>query len=218
MGYICFVRCHSILQRIKWKRSDKVDELRVLRNKHTFKHLARNIECLTAFNNAYERAKNCFNVLKLPTTDLERIKKSFRRSNSPSTKGTTCFIFILSIIIVIVACGYFLIRVPKSHFRVLPTKPVHLIANRSLTVNAILQELKILGTTNRRSLTHLYISGNPGSGKSQLARLIGERYAVNSLDNESWFSIGSNAFVMTLNGRSLNDLLVSYVDFARRLD
>ena len=106
----------------------------------------------------------------------------------------------------------------KSNFRVLPTKPVHLVANRSLTVDAILHELKILDTKNRRSLTHLYISGNPGSGKSQLARLIGERYGIDSPENGSWFSGGTSVFVMTLNGRSLDDLLSSYVDFARRLD
>ena len=203
--------------------SNKVDELRDLRNKLYHKFASKHKIPDAAFDNAFKKVKNCFNVLKLPTTDVERIKNSLRRDNTPCTKYMTYFVAVMiisSIFIVFVA--YWLsfpkLLETKSNFRVLPTKPVHLVANRSLTVDAILQELKILNTKNRRSLTHLYISGNPGSGKSQLARLIGQRYGIDSPDNGSWFSTGTSVFVMTLNGRSLDDLLSSYVDFARRLD
>ena len=64
-------------------------------------------------------------------------------------------------------------------------------------------------------MTYLYISGNPGSGKSQLARLVGKRYATNFSRNRS---VDGSAFVMTLKGTSLPDILWSYNDFARRLD
>ena len=203
--------------------SNKVDELRDLRNKLSHKFASKHRMPDAAFDNAFKKVKNCFNVLKLPTTDVERIKNSLRRDNTPCTKYMTYFVAVMIIFsIFIVFVAYWLsfpkLLETKSNFRVLPTKPVHLVANRSLTVDAILQELKILDTKNRRSLTHLYISGNPGSGKSQLARLIGERYGIDSPENGSWFSGGTSVFVMTLNGRSLDDLLSSYVDFARRLD
>ncbi|CAB4023138.1 Hypothetical predicted protein [Paramuricea clavata] len=96
------------------------------------------------------------------------------------------------------------------------TRPVHLVANRSRTVNAILEDLQILSLRNNRALSYLYISGNPGSGKSQLARLVGQRYGT-SIPG-SWFRSSTSIFVMTLNGRSLHDILESYVDFAGRVN
>ena len=65
-----------------------------------------------------------------------------------------------------------------------------------------------------RALTHLYISGNPGSGKSQLARLVGQRFGSSSSEDCS----DDTDFVMTLKGTSLEDMLESYTDFARRLN
>ena len=53
----------------------------------------------------------------------------------------------------------------------------------------------------------MYISGPPGSGKLQIARLVGQQYSTN---------IGCT-FVMTINGRSLLQVLNSYIDFAYRM-
>ena len=63
-------------------------------------------------------------------------------------------------------------------------------------------------------MTYLYLSGNPGSGKSQLARLVGQGYGTNI--SGSWSD--NTSFVMTLKGRSTQDILESYANFARRLD
>ena len=71
----------------------------------------------------------------------------------------------------------------------------------------IAQELKQLRETNERRLSYLYISGNSGSGKSQLAGLVAEQIFKESRD----------AFVMTLNAANLDSLLDSYVCFARHL-
>ena len=92
-------------------------------------------------------------------------------------------------------------------FRILPPKPSHDVAARNDEVAKITQELKQLKETNEGRLSYLYISGNPGSGKSQLAGLVAEQIFMESTD----------AFVMTLNASNLDRLLDSYVSFARHL-
>ncbi|XP_044175406.1 uncharacterized protein LOC122958552 [Acropora millepora] len=92
-------------------------------------------------------------------------------------------------------------------FCILPPKPSHDIAARNGEVANITQVLKQLKETNESRLSYFYISGNPGSGKSQLAGLVAEQIFKQSTD----------AFVMTLNASNLDRLLDSYVSFARHL-
>ena len=92
-------------------------------------------------------------------------------------------------------------------FCILPPKPSHDIAARNGEVAKITQELKQLKETNEGRLSYLYISGNPGSGKSQLAGLVAEQI----------FTESKHAFVMTLNASNLDWVLDSYVSFARHL-
>ena len=198
--------------------SNKVDELRELRNKltHTIgpQHKISDIE----FENAYKKVQNCFKALRLSTARVDRITNSFKEKLITSFRKMTYFcLFVFIAGLLCSAFYYWFTNPPKSlyRFRVLPTRPVHLVAKRGQTVNyAILGELHNLSIGNNRSLTHFYISGNPGSGKSQLARLVGERYGANKLG--SWSD--STTFVMTLKGTSLGDILGSYADFARRVD
>ena len=76
----------------------------------------------------------------------------------------------------------------------------------------ISKQLEELKEANENRLSYLYISGNPGSGKSQLAGLVGKRYfdVVNSIPN-------STVFVMTANAESPSTLLESYISLARKL-
>ena len=76
----------------------------------------------------------------------------------------------------------------------------------------ITQQLKELKEANKSRLSYLYISGNPGSGKSQLAGLIAKRFFEEVKEIPS-----ATAFAMTLNAESLDTLLESYVSFARNL-
>ena len=92
-------------------------------------------------------------------------------------------------------------------FCILPPKPSHDVAARNDEVANITQELKQLKETNEGRLSYLYISGNPGSGKSQLAGLVAEQIFKKSTD----------AFVMTLNAANLERLLDSYISFTRHL-
>lgn len=99
-----------------------------------------------------------------------------------------------------------------SPFCILPPKPSHDVANRDREVAQITQQLKWLKSANENSLSYLYISGNPGSGKSQLAGLVAKRF----FDEAKEVSC-ITSFVMTVNAESPGSLLESYVSFARHL-
>jgi len=92
-------------------------------------------------------------------------------------------------------------------FCILPPKPSHDVAARNDEVAKITEVLRQLKETNESRLSYLYISGNPGRGKSQLAGLVAEQIFMESTD----------AFVMTLDASNLDRLLDSYVSFARHL-
>ena len=100
------------------------------------------------------------------------------------------------------------LRNEVSSFCILPPKPSHDVSGRDDEVNKTTQELKELKEGNKSRLSYLYISGNPGSGKSQLAGLVAERF---------FRAVTNTAFVMTLNAESLDSLLGSFVSFARQL-
>ena len=104
------------------------------------------------------------------------------------------------------------LRKEISSFCVLPPKPSHEVADRDREVAEIAKQLKELKKANENRLSYLYISGNPGSGKSQLAGLVAKRYSdvVNAIPNYT-------LFVMTVNAESPSTLLESYVSLARKL-
>ena len=97
-------------------------------------------------------------------------------------------------------------------FQILPPKPTHEVVHRSEKINEIKQDLQKLRDDNDGKLTYFYISGNPGSGKSQLSRHLGEDL-YKSVD---WRA--NAAYVMTLDASNLDSLLYSYEDFSRRLN
>ena len=99
-----------------------------------------------------------------------------------------------------------------SSFCILPPRPSHDIASRDFEVAEIIQQLKQLKSDNENKLSYLYISGNPGSGKSQLASLVAEHFFKEGKQISC-----ATSFVMTLNAESQDTLLESYVSFARRL-
>ena len=99
-----------------------------------------------------------------------------------------------------------------TSFCILPPKPSHDIGTRDRDVSEIAKQLRELKEANESSITYLYISGNPGSGKSQLARLVARRF----FDEAKEMPCGTS-FVMTLNAASPDSLLESYAFFARQL-
>lgn len=97
-------------------------------------------------------------------------------------------------------------------FCVLPPKPSHEVADRDCEVAEIAKQLKELKKANENRLSYFYISGNPGSGKSQLAGLVAKRF----FDEGTQIPF-STSFVMRINCESLSSLLESYSSFARKL-
>ena len=97
-------------------------------------------------------------------------------------------------------------------FCVLPPRPPHVIACRDCDVAKVTQKLLNLRRASENSLSYCYISGNPGSGKSQLAGLVAENFY-----KETRKATTAPSFVMTLNAENLESLLASYLSLARKL-
>ena len=97
-----------------------------------------------------------------------------------------------------------------SSFCILPPKPSHEVAPRHSYVSEIIIKLKELKRSTE--LSYLFISGNPGSGKSQMASLVAKRFL-----DEVKESTSTASFVMTLDAENSKTLLESYASFARHL-
>ena len=97
-------------------------------------------------------------------------------------------------------------------FCVLPPRPPHLIASRDYHVDKVTQKLLNLRKANGNTLSYCYISGNPGSGKSQLARLAAEKHYKEASKDTT-----APSFVMTLNAENPEALLTSYQSLARKM-
>nr|XP_058968598.1 uncharacterized protein LOC131795048 [Pocillopora verrucosa] len=97
-----------------------------------------------------------------------------------------------------------------SSFCILPPKPSHEVAPRHSHVSEVILKLKELKRSTE--LSYLFISGNPGSGKSQMASLVAKRFL-----DEVKESTSTASFVMTLDAENSKTLLESYATFARHL-
>ena len=97
-------------------------------------------------------------------------------------------------------------------FSVLPPRPPHVIASRDYHVDKVTQKLLKLRKANENTLSYCYISGNPGSGKSQLAGLVAEKYY-----KEASKDTNAPSFVMTLSAENPEALLTSYLSLARKM-
>lgn len=98
---------------------------------------------------------------------------------------------------------------PKS-FCVLPPQPSHDTTERTKEVDELYEEMQQLSSEKKEETTTVYLSGNPGSGKSVMARQVGEKWYHSDED--------MLRFVVTLNGSTLDTLMNSYVMFAERLN
>ena len=97
-------------------------------------------------------------------------------------------------------------------FCVLPPRPPHVIASRDCHVDKVTQKLLTLRKANENTLSYCYISGNPGSGKSQLAGLVAENFYKDAREDTT-----APSFVMTLNAENPEALLTSYLSLARKM-
>ncbi|XP_015766758.1 PREDICTED: uncharacterized protein LOC107345551 [Acropora digitifera] len=174
----------------------RVHDLRIFRNKvfaHSYKGEMGKLE----FQSALAKVQYAFQALGLSTVKIQEIRN---QTNFPNKHLNQCLEEMK------VLHDQLLSEIRP--FCILPPKPSHDVAARNDDVAKITQELKQLKENNESRLSFLYISGNPGSGKSQLAGLVAEQIFKESTD----------AFVMTLDASNLKRLLDSYVSFARHLE
>ncbi|XP_044175783.1 uncharacterized protein LOC114949393, partial [Acropora millepora] len=174
-----------------------VDDLREFRNE-VFAHLPQGQMSKPKFQTEIAKVEGAFETLGLSTAKIQEIRN---QENFPTRHLNQCLEEIKVL-------NDQLLNEIKP-FCTLPPKPSHDVAARNDEVAKITQELKQLKETNESRLSYLYISGNPGSGKSQLAGLVAEQIFMESTD--------AFIFVMTLNAANLDRLLDSYVSFARHL-
>ena len=97
-------------------------------------------------------------------------------------------------------------------FCVRPPIPRHVIASRDYHVDKVTQKLLNLRKANENTLSYCYISGNPGSGKSQLAGLAAEKFFKEASKDAT-----SPSFVMTLSAENPEALFTSYLSLARKM-
>ena len=179
-----------------------VDDLRKFRNE-VFAHVPQGQISKPNFQSALAKVQGAFQPLGLSSAKIQEIGN---QANFPTSH--------LKVIIKEVDRLKQQVKVLEDQLRsettpfcILPPKPSHDVAPRNDEVAKITEVLKQLRETNESRLSYLYISGNPGSGKSQLAGLVAKKIFKQSTD----------AFVMTLNAANLDRLLDSYVSFARHL-
>ena len=185
----------------------KVDDLRKFRNKD-FAHMPRGHLTDAEFQNAISKVDVAFQALGLSTDKIQVIRN---QTNFPTEelKNVLKKVEDLKREVEVLEAQ---LNKEISSFCVLPPKPSHEVVDRESEVAGITKQLEELKEANENRLSSLYISGNPGSGKSQLAGLVGKRYfdEVNSIPN-------STVFVMTVNAESPSTLLESYISLVRKL-
>ncbi|CAH3187279.1 unnamed protein product [Porites lobata] len=187
--------------------SKNVDDLRNFRNKE-FAHMPQGSLSESDFQNAISKVDVAFQALSLPTVKIQDLKyqKSF------PTKDLTKILKEVDNLKQEVQVLEDQLQNEAPSFCVLPPKPSHEIGGRESEVAKIVQQLRELNESSDNRLSYLYISGNPGSGKSQLAGLVAKRFY-----DEVKEMPGGSSFAMTLNATSPDSLLVSYTSLARHL-
>ena len=192
-----------------------VDDLRKFRNEE-FAHMPRGSLVDEDFQNAISKVHGAFQALGLSTSQINDVKN---QTYFPTEK--------LSLVMKQVDDLEQKLLQEKqqrkvledqlekeiSPFCILPPKPSHDVTGRNREVIKITKQLKELKEANKNELSFLYISGNPGSGKSQLAGLVTKRFFDEARDIPS-----STSCVMTLNAASPDSLLESYALMARQVE
>ncbi|KAM7445597.1 hypothetical protein ABFA07_005863 [Porites harrisoni] len=94
-------------------------------------------------------------------------------------------------------------------FCILASRPPHVIIRRSHDIERIINKMEELYKSSSRAVSTVHLSGNPGCGKSQLAREIGQQlfYEQNN----------DLIFAATLNTENIETLVDSYLTLGRHL-
>ena len=169
------------------------------------------------FQNAVSKVHVAFHALGLPTVKIQDLKYQITFPTKQLTKVLKEVVNDRKQDVQAKECQRQVLqdeiqgKVPS--FCILPPKPSHVISNRDREVDEIIQRLKELKEYSGNGLSWFFISGNPESGKSQLAGLVAKRFYDEVIEMP-----GGSSFVMTLNAASQDSLLQSYASFAHHLN
>ena len=97
-------------------------------------------------------------------------------------------------------------------FCLLASTPPHDIIRRSHDIERITKKMEELSSGANGGVSTVYLSGNPGCGKSQIAREIGQQFF-----SERTGDVENLIFVATLNAESIETLAASYLTLGRHL-
>lgn len=180
------------------------DDLRKFRNK-VFAHRSRASITDIDFQTDVNLVSNAFTALHIDTKELHKI---INQSSFPTTELQQLQEKISVLEEELQAAE------PKS-FKCLPPKPSHAVTERKAEVEKIMQMFKDhQQNDDDDSVVKVYVHGNPGCGKSQIARSVGNKFYDEALADGVHDSC---TFVMTLNAESEQSMVDSYYDLAREL-
>ena len=97
-------------------------------------------------------------------------------------------------------------------FCILALKPPHELIRRSSDIERISNKMQELRSGSGGAVSTIYLSGNPGCGKSQLACQLGSELFSERSDNAEHMT-----FVATVNAESIETLPDSYITLGRHL-
>ena len=202
----------------------EVDDLRQVRNE--IAHITEAKLADADFQTSVDRLLNAFTSLGLattkieeiknqttfPTKEVEKIKKQARnlQAELDQAKGN-----LQSTEAALVStkeenkCLTQEISAKLQSFCILASRPPHVIIRRSHDIERIINKMEELYNSSSGAVSTVYLSGNPGCGKSQLAREIGQQlfYEQNN----------DLIFAATLNTESIETLVDSYLTLGRHL-
>ena len=179
------------------------NDLRVFRN-DMFAHVSEASLSETDFQKCVSKVVGAFTSLCIGTKELQRIsnQRSFPTGELQMLQNQVSVL------------EDEIQGTPKS-FMILPLVPSHAVVERKMEVDDILQKFTDLQNTNGdASIVTVYVSGNPGCGKSQIAREVGKRFFERETAKGDHDSC---TLVMTLNAENEQSMLDSYYKFARKV-
>lgn len=185
--------------------ASNVDDLRDFRN-GVFAHLSQASILETDFQANVQLVSDAFTALHLDTKELQKLSNqgSFPTREIQKLQEQ-------------IGVLEEEIQAKLKSFMLLPLKPSHEVTERSTEVEDIMQTFVDLQNNIREdgSIVTIYASGNPGCGKSLIAREVGKKFYDKNVSDSNQDS--HCIFVMTLNAESEESMLDSYKKFAREL-
>ena len=202
----------------------EVDDLRQVRNE--IAHITEAKLADADFQTSVDRLLNAFTSLGLattkieeiknqttfPTKEVEKIKKQARDLQAELDQTKSTLQNTQATLVSTKEENNSLtqeISAKLRSFCILTSRPPHVIIRRSQDIERITKKMEELYNGSSGAVSTVYLSGNPGCGKSQLAREIGQQF----------FSKQNNdlIFVATLNTESIDKLADSYLTLGRHL-